>query len=240
MIQGTVRIGTAGWSLPRDQRDAFGPGGSILERYATRLNAVEINSSFYRPHRAATYERWAASVPNDFRFAVKMPRTITHERRLGDVEEPLDRFLAEVQGLGTKLGLLLLQLPPSLVLDGAVAKRFFAALRARFAGAVVCEPRHASWFTPQGTALLERARVARAAVDPAPVAAAAQSGGDPGIAYFRWHGSPRIYYSDYDDARLAALAAQLREAGAQVWCIFDNTARGAATKNARTLQALMA
>lgn len=78
--------------------------GSHLERYGAVLNAVEINTSFYRPHRTATYTRWAASVPEDFRFAVKVPKTITHERRLKDVGELLDRFLSEAGGLGPKLG----------------------------------------------------------------------------------------------------------------------------------------
>ena len=73
--------------------------GSHLERYGAILDAVEINSSFYRPHRTATYERWAASVPEDFRFAVKVPKAITHERRLKDVGDLLDRFLSEVGGL---------------------------------------------------------------------------------------------------------------------------------------------
>ena len=95
--------------------------GSHLERYGAILNAVEINSSFYRPHRTATYERWAASVPEDFRFAVKVPKAITHERRLKDVGDLLDRFLSEVSGLGPKLGPLLVQLPPSLSFQAGIA-----------------------------------------------------------------------------------------------------------------------
>src|SRR3954470_11987598 len=110
----TIRIGTAAWSIPREHAAPFPVAGSHLERYAAVLNAVEINSSFYRPHRTATYERWAASVPEDFHFAVKIPKAITHERRLADVDDLLDRFLSEVSGLGPKLGPLLVQLPPSL------------------------------------------------------------------------------------------------------------------------------
>ena len=88
-----IWVGTAAWNLPQAHRDAFPARGSQLERYAGRFPAVEINSSFYRPHRPATYERWAASVPDEFRFAVKMPREITHKRRLADVAEPLDSLL---------------------------------------------------------------------------------------------------------------------------------------------------
>jgi len=75
-----------------------------LERYARVLNAAEINSSFYRPHARATYERWASRVPESFRFSVKMPKTITHEQRLSGVRGQLDQFLAEAGGLGGKLG----------------------------------------------------------------------------------------------------------------------------------------
>src|SRR3954449_13476072 len=104
-------IGTAGWSIPKEHAAPFPPTRSHLERYGAVFNAVEINSSFYRPHRRATYERWAASVRDGFRFAVKMPKAITHERRLRDAGELLNRFLSEVAGLGPKLGPLLVQLP---------------------------------------------------------------------------------------------------------------------------------
>ncbi|MEJ1970346.1 MAG: DUF72 domain-containing protein [Rhizomicrobium sp.] len=234
-----ARIGTAGWSLPKEHRGRFGGGASILTRYATRLNAVEINSSFYRPHRPATYARWAASVPEDFRFAVKVPKAVTHERRLADASAPLGSFLAECTALGEKLGPLLVQLPPSLRFDGKVAETFFRDLRRRFDGAVVCEPRHPTWFGGEADAMLKAAKIARVAADPARVPAAASPGGDPGLVYFRWHGTPRIYYADYDAARLAGLAQKLRTTRAAVWCIFDNTALGHATANALALRAML-
>jgi uncharacterized protein YecE (DUF72 family) len=221
-------IGTAGWSLPKEHRERFGAGGSILARYATRLNAVEINSSFYRPHKPSTYARWAATVPADFRFAVKVPKTITHEKRLKEAEALLDTFLSECTALGRKLGPLLVQLPPSLKFDPRTS--FFAALRKRFEGAVVCEPRHTTWFTPEAEALLRAHRISRVAADPAPMPQAAEPFGD--IAYFRWHGSPRMYYSDYDDAALRALKKRLPR---DAWVIFDNTALGHATANALAL-----
>src|SRR3954452_11395225 len=112
-------------------RDRFPPGGSNLERYAARFSCAEINSSFYRPHRRATYERWAASVPADFRFAVKVPKAVTHQRRLKDVGDLLDRFLSEVGGLGPTRGPLLVQLPPSLPFRDGVADRFLRELRDR-------------------------------------------------------------------------------------------------------------
>jgi uncharacterized protein YecE (DUF72 family) len=221
-------VGTAGWSIPKEHRERFGAGGSILTRYATRLNAVEINSSFYRPHKPATYARWAESVPEGFLFSVKMPKTITHEKRLKEVDALLESFLGECTVLGSKLGPLLVQLPPSLKFDPAI--RFFGTLRERFDGAVVCEPRHASWFTSEAEALFEKHRISRVAADPAPVSQAAEPFGD--LAYFRWHGSPRMYYSDYDDAALGALKKRLPK---DAWVIFDNTALGHATANALAL-----
>ena len=128
------RIGTAGWSIPKQHAAAFPASGSHLERYAQRFNAVEINSSFYRPHRRATYERWAATVPEDFAFAVKAPRAITHDARLTDAEPALDRFLGEATGLGGKLGPLLFQLPPSFAFDPRTARAFLKMLRARHDG----------------------------------------------------------------------------------------------------------
>jgi uncharacterized protein YecE (DUF72 family) len=217
-------IGTAGWSIPKAHRERFGVGDSILARYATRLNAVEINSSFYRPHKSATYARWAGTVPDDFRFAVKMPKAITHEKRLKDASAPLEAFLGECAALGKKLGPLLVQLPPSLKF---ASTGFFGMLRDRFQGTAVCEPRHPTWFTPEAEALLKEHRIARVAADPAPVPEAAKPFGD--IAYFRWHGAPRMYYSDYDDVSLAALKTRLPK---DAWVIFDNTALGHATANA--------
>lgn len=230
-----VHVGTAGWSLPRDAQPRFPAEGTHLERYAARLPAVEINSSFYRPHRPATYARWAASVPAGFRFSVKVPRTLTHERRLADPEPLLDAFLAGATALGPALGCLLVQLPPSLALRVDVADAFLAALRARHDGPVALEPRHPTWFDDEAGALLVAHRVGRVAADPARVPAAAEPGGWPGTVYWRLHGSPRIYYSDYDAAYLDALTARLAApaAGAgPAWCIFDNTAEGHATLNA--------
>lgn len=232
-------VGTAGWTLPREHQPSFPTEGTHLTRYAGRLGAVEINSSFYRPHRPATYERWAASVPGDFRFAVKIPRAITHTARLVGTEGLLDEFLAQAGALGGRLGCLLVQLPPSLRFDEAVAASFLAALRARHAGPVALEPRHATWFEPGVEPLLVAHRISRVGADPARVPEAAQAGGWAKVAYVRLHGSPRIYYSDYDDAYLDALAGRLRALGRaahDVWCIFDNTALGAAWGNALALR----
>jgi uncharacterized protein YecE (DUF72 family) len=231
-------IGTAGWSIPKQHATAFPAFGTHLERYARRLTAVEINTSFYRPHRPASYERWATSVPSDFRFAVKVPRAITHERRLVAAEEPVRRFLDEVQALGDRLGPLLLQLPPSLRYDATAAGSFFSDLRLRFAGDVVCEPRHPSWFADAVEVRLAELRIGRVAADPAVVPRASEPGGWRGLTYRRLHGSPETYRSSYPAATLDQIAQQIREeghTGPASWCIFDNTALGEATGNALEL-----
>ncbi|MDM0113403.1 DUF72 domain-containing protein [Variovorax sp. J22R133] len=231
-------IGCAGWSLPRAQWPKFASQGSHLERYAGRFNVVEINSSFYRPHRVETYARWAESTPDDFRFAVKLPQTITHELRLVNAMAPFDAFAGQVAGLGSKLGCLVVQLPPSLAFDAAVVKRFLSALRRRHEGPVALEPRHESWFASAPDALLASFRIARVLADPVLFLAAAAPGGFDRLVYLRLHGSPRRYWSRYADDLLLQLAQRLRMAqagGAQCWCIFDNTAGGEAIGNALTL-----
>lgn len=237
-----IRIGCAGWSLPRDVQDQFGPGGSHLARYATRFPAAEINSSFHRPHKRSLYEKWAATAPDDFRFCAKLPRTITHERRLVDCEPLLAEFLAQAGGLGTKLACLLVQLPPSFAFERATAQPFLRLLRASFGGALALEPRHASWFEEEADALLRSLEIARVLADPVRHEAGRAPGGWPRRVYLRLHGSPRVYYSAYDSDLLRALAARLRAAeadGADVWCIFDNTASGAAAGNALELLRLL-
>jgi uncharacterized protein YecE (DUF72 family) len=267
-----ARIGTAGWSIPAAWREAFvsaddsaqqGDGGmphdtrapSHLELYARQFSAVEINSSFYRHHRRATYERWAASVPPEFRFAVKLPRTITHDQSLVAFDAPLDVFLDEIAGLGERLGPLLVQLPPSLQFDRATAEQFFQGVRERYDGAVVCEPRHRTWFDSDAESLLARHRIARVAADPACVPAAALPGGSKDVVYVRLHGSPHMYRSPYSRPFLQRIAEMLRDAQTRTnggggeanaeatatlaWCFFDNTTLGAATGDALALQSIM-
>lgn len=215
-----------------------GGDGTHLQRYSRVLPCAEINSSFHRPHAPATYAKWAEATPQDFRFAVKLPGTITHDHRLTRARAPLQRFLEESGGLGPRRGALLVQLPPSLAFESRVAGRFFTLLRTLHEGPVVCEPRHPTWFTPAADRLLVAHRVARVAADPAVVPDAARPGGWTELVYYRLHGSPRTYWSSYDDQVLEALASTFRvvRLQAETWCIFDNTASGAALANAIALR----
>ena len=139
--------------------------------------------------------------------------------------------------LGTKLGCLLVQLPPSLFFDARVAAEFFQRLRRQTQLSVACEPRHESWFNGDADELLQTYDVARVAADPARVPLAASPGGWSGMSYYRLHGSPKVYYSSYSPQFIAVLANRIKEESANrdVWVIFDNTTLGAATRNALDL-----
>ena len=235
-----MRIGTAGWGVPQMVASQFPAEGSALSRYGARLNAAEINSTFYRVHRASTFERWFEATPPDFAFSVKVPRQITHEARLVDCSEALKRFVGATLGLGQKLKVFLVQLPPSLGFNPQLAGAFFARFDAICGSArVACEPRHATWFGPEADRLLAEWRVARVAADPARHPQAGDPGGWRGLAYYRMHGSPRPYYSSYDALALSRLAQDIadQQSNGPVWCVFDNTASGEATANALALTA---
>lgn len=234
-----VRVGTAGWGIPRALAGEFPGEGSHLERYGRRLLGAEINSSFYRMPRAGTWGKWAAAVPEGFRFAVKAPKAITHEGRLRGGAEALGEFLAGAWLLGERLGPLLFQLPPKLEFDEEVAREFFAMVREAHGGAVALEPRHASWFTEEVSEMLAGFEVARVAADPAKVPEAAVPGGWGGLRYWRLHGSPRVYYSSYEREYLEGLAGAVAGEG-EAWVVFDNTASGAGAGNAVELAGMLA
>ncbi len=233
-------VATAGWNVPRELRQAAPTGETVLQTYAGQLGAVEINSTFYRRHRASTFERWRASVPDGFRFSVKIPRSISHEAALRDCDADLDEFLGDISALKSALGPLLLQLPGSQAFERSVAAKFFARLRLKFAGLVACEPRHASWYDSPATEIFEDYRIARVIADPPRPAAATLPAGSSTLRYVRWHGSPRVYWSEYGEPRLLELRQRLEQypSHGETWCVFDNTAAGAAFVDARRFQEL--
>jgi uncharacterized protein YecE (DUF72 family) len=250
-----IHIGTAGWTLPKEHAPAFPPPGDAnlthLQRYANRLHCVEINSSFHRPHMRKTWERWAATTPPNFRFAVKIPRTITHEAKLHNCGALLQTFLDQAIGLNAgpvpKLGPLLIQLPPSLAFDEPIAHDFLTTLRELYPATesipnpAALEPRHSSWFTPTADRLLRSFAIARVAADPPKGSPqAATPGGAQHLHYYRLHGAPRTYYSDYTEPQLNAFAHTLQATPltTTLWVIFDNTALGHATENALHLSRL--
>lgn len=223
-------IATAAWSIPKFAAGAFPEEGSGLARYASVFSGVEVNSTFYRRHKASTFERWAESTPEDFRFAVKIPKEITHQRAMKDIRQPFEIFLQDISALGGKRGPLLCQLPPSLRFDVESLEPAFETMRTLDQGQIVIEIRHRSWASEQAIALLQRYSIDRVLADPALVWSASDFQRLP--RYIRLHGKPKVYYSKYSDAEISAFAKLL---GPDSWCVFDNTASGAAIENALTM-----
>jgi uncharacterized protein YecE (DUF72 family) len=237
----SIRVGIAGWSNPPTMRSARSAGQTHLSLYAQHFPCVEINSTFYRPHRTATYERWRDETPTPFRFTVKMPRDITHDHGLKGTRSHVHRFYEEIHHLQPKLLGILVQLPPSLEFCAGTVRSFFRGLPQLTGVSVACEPRHASWFSKSADDTLRRLGIARVAADPARGPGSDVPGGALGFRYFRWHGSPRMYYSAYSDAQLAGLADRILQSSCgETCCIFDNTAHYAAWNDARRLLSTLA
>ena len=155
------------------------------------------------------------------RFAIKLPKTITHELQLARARVPLERFLDETSGLGGKRGPILVQLPPSFAFDARVAGRFLTLLRARHDGPVVCEPRHATWASgaaePAGAAPGRPRRRGSGAVS-----GRRRARWWPGLVYYRLHGSPRTYSSRHHALRLGPgpMRCAACPEGVEAWCVL--------------------
>lgn len=227
-----ITTACAGWTVAKEHGHLFPAKGSHLERYVTLFDAVEINATFYHLPKAETVAKWRDTVPADFRFAVKMAKDITHIGRLKEVGK-LPLFLERVQVLGEKLGPILVQLPPSLSFEPVVAEQFFTACRLGYEGYMVLEPRHLTWFSEAASSLLEQYKIALVAADPAINPTGTTPGGWAGLQYYRLHGSPKMYYSEYGEPYLNDLATLVSAVDKRVpvWVIFDNTASGAAVSD---------
>lgn len=223
-------IATAAWSIPKKVASRFAAEGSGLARYASVFDGVEINSTFYRRHKSSTFVRWAEAVPDNFKFSVKIPKDITHTRAMKDIAEPLDTFLEDIASLGQKRGPLLYQLPPSLVFDAGQLDRTLRVMREADPGQIVIEVRHKSWASAEAKDLLKRYAIDRVLADPAPVWPADDFAEPP--RYVRLHGKPKIYYSSYTGDEIESFSTLLAP---NSWCVFDNTASGAAIENALTV-----
>jgi uncharacterized protein YecE (DUF72 family) len=127
------RTGTAGWSLPIKPKEP----GSHLHHYSRTLRCVEINSTFYRPHRAATWARWATETPRDFRFSIKAPKAVTHEAKLRNTEPLLKAFFEQIVPICEKAGPILFQLPPSLAFDSSLADFYERSTEERLRSSLV-------------------------------------------------------------------------------------------------------
>ena len=160
-------VGTSGFSYA-EWKGNFYPAGlpdsEMLKSYSERLPTVEINNTFYRMPQPALLDGWKAKVSDDFRFALKAPRSITHISRLKDAAEGSARFSTVAATLGSRLGPILFQLPPFFRKDAGVLREFLAQLAPGVQAAF--EFRHPSWFDDEVTTLLSDQGAALVGGDP--------------------------------------------------------------------------
>ncbi|WP_218134866.1 DUF72 domain-containing protein [Amycolatopsis xylanica] len=230
-------MGTSGWAYP-EWRGGFYPKGLAqkreLEYLAGQVNSIELNGTFYSLRRPSDYRSWHSRTPDDFVFAAKGPMLVTHRKRLVDTESALKTFFdSGPLELGTKLGPILWQLPPSLPFDPGVFEAFLSTLT-QWPHRNAIEPRHASFRNSDFFALLRKYGVASVIADTA--------GRFPrfdeqtaDFAYVRLHGHEELYASDYSDELLDVWARTIRGWSGDVYVYFDNTMRGAAPRNALSL-----
>jgi uncharacterized protein YecE (DUF72 family) len=231
--QNNIYVGTAAWGIPKEFKPNFPIRKSILESYSQVFNAVEINTSFYREHKSSTYAKWREMTTKEFKFSVKLWQQFTHKERLSlPALENFQRVLEGMSHLEEKLAVVVVQLPPSLSFQAKVAENFFITLRKYYKGQLVLEPRHESWNQDKVWNFMKDLKINKVMADPELCPYRGQSIFD--CAYFRLHGTPEVYKSNYDLARLKSYHQELTTYPDKIakWCIFDNTTFGFATKNA--------
>jgi uncharacterized protein YecE (DUF72 family) len=244
--KGELRVGTSGWNYG-DWRGIFYPdsikSAEYLSFYARHFDTTEINYSFYHLPRPSTYEKWAAQTPEKFLFAVKASRVITHIRRLVDVGEEWRRFVESALALGSKLGPVLLQLPPSLKADRERLAAFLREARA-VKGArglrLAFEFRHGTWFEPDICELLHKHQAALVVAQSERYPQAPMTPTAP-FVYLRFHGPGALFASKYSEQELEEWAERIRKwraAGLTVFAYFNNDFHGYAIENARRLREL--
>ncbi|BCD60334.1 MULTISPECIES: DUF72 domain-containing protein [unclassified Nitratiruptor] len=232
-----IYIGTAGWSIPKTYAHLFPKEGTHLERYAQVFNITEINKTFYQLPRASTLQKWSQSTPDHFRFSVKMHRSFTHIHKLRSTEN-LHDFIKHLQNLGNKWLALLIQLPPKLTFESEIAIPFFSTLRSIYQGHIALEARNETWL--EAKEVLHQFDISLVAADPPRFEGNDKPLFYTDLIYYRLHGSPKIYYSKYDEKFLRNIADNIiRLEAKDTLVIFDNTASGAAIENAYELRQII-
>jgi uncharacterized protein YecE (DUF72 family) len=240
-------IGTSGWTYSSWKGTFYPedlPSRDYLAFYSREFESTEVNYSFYHLPRPSTYEKWAAQVPDEFIFALKASRFITHVKRLVDVKEAWARFVQNAQVLASRLGPVLLQFPPSFRSDRRTLAAFLRGAQRSapksYPLRLVFEFRHESWFSGLTYALLRRCNAALCIADSPRYPRRDVLTAD--FVYLRFHGRTNLFASKYTDAELAEEAMQitryLRD-GLDVYVYFNNDALGHAVENARTLKRLV-
>lgn len=238
-----LRIGTSGWSYKHWHDGVFYPEDlkrrQELAHYVTVFDTVELNSSFYHVPKETTMQGWRQKTPDEFVFALKASRYITHRLKLADAQEPLALFCSRAELLGDKLGPILFQLPPSFHLDLDRLRSFVSLLPedARF----TFEFRSDTWFCGEVYSLFEKHNVALTVADAPRYPCVERATAD--FVYVRLHGHEKLYASDYSDEQLDEWAKKIRgwmDEGRDVYCYFDNDFHGYAPANAATLREMLA
>jgi uncharacterized protein YecE (DUF72 family) len=232
----SVLIGTSGWQYA-DWRGVLYPPEVPrrlwLESYAERFRTVESNNAFYRLPSPETFAAWRDRTPEGFVVAVKASRFLTHVKRLRDPLEPVLRMMGHAEGLGPRLGPVLLQLPPTLRADPAALDACLACFPAGTRVAV--EPRHDSWWTPEVRSVLERRGDAlcwadRGARPVTPLWVTARWG------YLRFHEGIARPWPRYGRRSLATWARRITESGGDWYVYFNNDPGGAAVLDAMAFE----
>jgi len=236
-----LRVGTSGWQYKHWKGRFYPkelPTARWLEYYTHFFDTVELNSPFYRQPEKRTFEKWRRSVPDDFVYAVKLNRFITHIKRLRIERDSVERSYGTLAGLGPKAAVVLVQLPPRMKFDEDRAEQFFRMVARRRRRHAI-EPRDASWFTEAALAFLRRRNVALVAGEtphwPTHLAVTAD------FVYLRFHGPGRRYASNYEDGALGEWAERIkgwRAEGRDVFAYFNNDEMGYAPRNALRLREL--
>lgn len=237
-----IRVGTSGWSYGHWDGVLYEPGLPAAQRlsvYAREFDTVELNASFYRWPRDATFASWRRRLPEGFAMSVKAPRGLTHGRRLYAPEAWADRVARGWHELADRRAVLLVQLPPDLERDDARLAYFLERLPPWLP--VTVELRHPSWVAEPVFALLARHGAAYCVMSGAGLPCVLRATAP--FVYLRLHGpsDTHLYAGSYSDADLAWWRDRIQEwAGAHdVFVYFNNDGDGHAVRNARTLRWLL-
>lgn len=235
----SIRIGTSGWTYKHWQTIFYPdkwPKSRWLEYYVRHFDTVELNASFYRLPNPTTFQNWKTKTPDNFLWAVKASKFITHTKRLQNTAEPLDRLYSLTAGLGEKLGVILFQLPPTLPFDEKIFRDFCESLDPKVRHAL--EIRHPSWINNQAFGILTEFNIALCVSDTA--------GRYPSseiitadFAYIRLHGSRKLYASEYSEEELRTWAEKVDAWNKDAFIFFDNDYEGHAVKNAKRLKEML-
>jgi uncharacterized protein YecE (DUF72 family) len=245
MAAPSIEVGTSGWQYDHWRGDFYSeklPKSRWFEHYASIFSTVELNNSFYRQPKSATWERWQDQAPAQFCYAIKANRFITHIKRFRDGEDPIERFLDGAERLKSHLGPVLFQAPPNFEKTDENLGRldeFFSLMPRRVRS--VLEFRHPSWYDDETYELLRRRQVSFCIHDMTKLETPVVTTGP--IAYLRFHGSGARYGGNYSDEMLGDWAKRIRSLSHHVegvWCYFNNDIGGHAPRNALTLREMLA